>query len=416
MSSEPVIELRDLSKTYSLETSPLRRLWGQLSGRTDLGPQHHALQNINLNVRRGEVVGIVGRNGAGKSTLLQVVCGVLQPSRGQRVVRGRIAALLELGAGFNPELTGRENVRMNGPLLGLSADAIEAAMEEIVGFAGIGEHIDQPVRTYSSGMFMRLAFSMATTVDPDILIIDEALSVGDGSFARKSFDRIMSLKERGATILFCSHSMYQVESICSRAVWLDEGRVRMMGDAAPVVSAYGDYIGSDTRAATTGDATREVAPMDGSDAPSASGPEQASFRPGQGRLLAIHASSDGQVGRRLTLHCAANDLTLEVEYQVDPVLPAPSVMMSIESRSGLMIASAATHNDGITVVRDELGRGRVYLTIPRLPLLKGEYYINVYLACERGLHYYDHILYAVELRMTQDGLEQGVVTLSHRWS
>ena len=158
-----VIDLRAVSKSYSLESRPGRRLWNQLSGRTDTGRQHHALSKVTLQVRRGEVVGIVGRNGAGKSTLLQIVCGVLQPSVGERRVSGRIAALLELGAGFNPELTGRENVRLNGPLLGMSNQQVEQRMAGIIEFAGVGEYIDQPVRSYSSGMFMRLAFSMATS-------------------------------------------------------------------------------------------------------------------------------------------------------------------------------------------------------------------------------------------------------------
>jgi len=419
MSNEPVIELRDVCKSYSLETRPLRRLWGQLSGRTDRGPQHHALQNINLNVRRGEVVGIVGRNGAGKSTLLQVVCGVLQPSSGQRVVRGRIAALLELGAGFNPELTGRENVRMNGPLLGLSAAAIEAEMGDIVDFAGIGEHIDQPVRTYSSGMFMRLAFSMATTVDPDILIIDEALSVGDGSFARKSFERIMALKDRGATILFCSHSTYHVESICSRALWLEQGRVRMLGDAGPVVKAYSDVLEGETNSQAQPPRSEGPVgqpPMQGADLPTAPPAGHADFRAGQGRLLAVNARAAGQSGKRLKVHSLAHDVALEVDFQVDPALPAPSVMMSIVSRSGVLVASAGTHNDGVVVRRDEQGRGHACLTMTRFPLLKGEYFINVFLACERGLHYYDHVLYAIELELTQDGLEQGILTLDHHWS
>ncbi len=186
-----VIDLQRVSKSYSLEPRPWHRLWNQLSGQPGRGRQHHALHGVDLRIRRGEVVGIVGRNGAGKSTLLQVVCGVLQPSSGERIVRGRVAALLELGAGFNPELTGRENVRLNGPLLGLSTSQVEQRLPGIIDFAGIGEYIDQPVRSYSSGMFMRLAFSMATSVDPDILVIDEALSVGDGAFSRKSFERII---------------------------------------------------------------------------------------------------------------------------------------------------------------------------------------------------------------------------------
>ena len=184
------------------------------------------LNSLLSSTGKSRRLGISGVPGAGKSTLLQVVCGVLQPSLGQRLVRGRIAALLELGAGFNPELTGRENVRLNGPLLGLSSAEVERRMDAIVDFAGIEEYIDQPVRSYSSGMFMRLAFSMATSMDPEILVVDEALSVGDGAFARKSYERIMALKDKGTTILFCSHSMFQVESLCTRALWIEAESAR----------------------------------------------------------------------------------------------------------------------------------------------------------------------------------------------
>ena len=236
--SQPAIALRGVSKSYSLESRPWHRIWQQLSGRTTHTHQHHALRDVDLQVQRGEVVGIIGRNGAGKSTLLQVVCGVLQPSGGERRVQGRIAALLELGAGFNQELTGRENVRLNGPLLGLSGAQLEQRLPGIIEFADIGEFIDQPVRSYSSGMFVRLAFAMATSVDPEILVIDEALSVGDDAFARKSFERIMALKERGVTILFCSHALFQVESLCQRALWLHEGRVAFDGPAAQAVVEY----------------------------------------------------------------------------------------------------------------------------------------------------------------------------------
>lgn len=410
------IEVVDVSKAYSLEPRPWRRLLQQLGlGGADL-TVHHALHRINLTVRRGEVIGVLGSNGAGKSTLLQLICGVLQPSSGHCSVRGRVAALLELGAGFSPELSGRENVRLNGPLLGLTAAQIENRLPEIIAFAGIGDFIDQPVRTYSSGMFVRLAFAMSTSIDPDILVIDEALSVGDGAFARKSFERIMALKDSGATILFCSHSTYHVESICSRAIWLDQGQLRMLGDTAPVVAAYNDFIGAEAHGfdAPAAIGPAETAPMLGSDVLAAK--DQPAFRPGQGRLLALHARSGEQAGRRLRLHSLADDLALDIDFQVDPALPAPSVIMSLFSRSGMLVASAGCHNDGVMLQRDATGVGRACLTIPRLPLLKGEYFINIFLACERGLHYYDSALYAVELELTQDGLEQGVVTLAHQWS
>lgn len=405
------IALQGVGKSYTLEQRPWHRLWQQLLGRPGSGPQHHALQGVDLELRRGDSLGIVGRNGAGKSTLLQLVCGVLDPSQGTRRVEGRIAALLELGAGFNPELTGRENVRLNGPLLGLSSAEMERRLPEIIEFAGIGEFVDQPVRSYSSGMFVRLAFAMATSVEPDILVIDEALSVGDGVFARRSFDRIMALRERGATVLFCSHSTYQIESLCQRVLWLDQGRVRMLGPAAEVVAAYNDYIGSETHGGEGNPLRSEGgAPMQGADDRAAP-----PFRPGEGRILSLQARAADQVGRQLRLHCGAQDLMLDVAFQVDPALPAPSVLMALSTRAGTMVASAGTHNDGVVLPRDARGNGRVTLTLPRLPLLKGDYVVDIYLACERGLHYYAAVLAAFELQVTQDGLEQGLVTLGHRW-
>jgi len=230
MSSELAIEAVGLGKCYALydrQSDRLRQLlWGS---RRRYFREHWALRDVDLAVPAGEVVGIVGRNGAGKSTLLQMVCGTLAPSAGRLRVNGRVAALLELGAGFSPEFTGRENVYMNAAILGLNRAQVEQRLDDILAFADIGAFVDQPVKTYSSGMFMRLAFSVATSVSPDVLVIDEALSVGDGAFARKSFDRIMQLKEQGKTILFCSHSMYQIEALCSRALWIDHGSVRLLG-------------------------------------------------------------------------------------------------------------------------------------------------------------------------------------------
>ena len=205
-------------------------------------PEFWSLRAVSLELKRGEVLGVVGVNGAGKSSLLQLICGVLQPSEGAVHVQGRIAALLELGAGFNPDFTGRENIELNATLLGLSPAEIRQKTPAIIEFSGIGDFIDQAVKTYSSGMYVRLAFAIATSVEPDILVIDEALSVGDGAFARKSFDRIMDLKDQGVTILFCSHNIYQVEALCERAIWLDRGQVKASGPAGDVCLQYNQFL------------------------------------------------------------------------------------------------------------------------------------------------------------------------------
>lgn len=224
MSSSFAIRAQHLGKAFQLYERPIDRLKQMLMrGRRRYYKEFAALHDVSFELRKGEVLGLVGRNGAGKSTLLQLICGTLNPSAGQVAVQGRVAALLELGAGFNPDFTGQENIYLNASILGLSKAEIDARYDDIVEFSGIADFIHQPVKTYSSGMYVRLAFSIATSVDPDILVIDEALSVGDGAFARKSFDRIMRLKEKGATILFCSHSVYQIEALCTRALWLDKG-------------------------------------------------------------------------------------------------------------------------------------------------------------------------------------------------
>jgi len=197
-----------------------------------------ALKDVSFTVRKGETVGIVGRNGSGKSTLLQMICGTLSPSHGSISVNGRIAALLELGAGFNPEFTGRENVILNATVLGLTRDEIDRRFDDIAAFADIGGFIDQPVKSYSSGMYVRLAFAVAINVDPDILVVDEALSVGDEAFQRKCFARIDAIRDNGATVLFVSHSAGSIIELCDRAILLDRGEKLIDGAPKHVISRY----------------------------------------------------------------------------------------------------------------------------------------------------------------------------------
>jgi lipopolysaccharide transport system ATP-binding protein len=394
MQDDKVIELQAVSKHYSLETRPWQRLWNQLTGQHGRGRQHHALQHINLSVRRGEVVGVIGRNGAGKSTLLQLICGVLQPSTGQRQVRGRIAALLELGAGFNPELTGRENVRLNGPLLGVSTAELERAMPAIIEFAGIGDFIDQPVRSYSTGMFMRLAFSMATSVEPDILIVDEALSVGDGAFAHKSFERIMALKERGATILFCSHSMFQVEALCTRALWIEAGAIRFDGPAHRATVEYTEWL-----------SRQDVGQGDG-------GIQAARFDSQQAAITSVALVLPGP---EQPLRSGEHDLVIDVGLRADPAGPLPTLGIVLHGADGRAISSAGNWLDGVALQRSGDGQLRARLTLTRLPLLKGRYTVSAYVLCERSINLWAAAEHVASFEVVQDHLEQGVVSLPHHW-
>jgi len=228
----PLLHTASLLMPYGKLRSSLRRkargLWRDFS----------ALDGLNLAVPKGQCLGIVGRNGSGKSTLLQLICGILQPTRGNVVVKGRVAALLELGSGFNPEFTGRENVFLNASILGLSQDEVRARFEEIAAFADIGDFVEQPVKTYSSGMMLRLAFAVQVLVDPDVLIVDEALSVGDEPFQRKCFARMEKLREAGVTVLFVSHDMTPILNLCDRAVLLHKGRMMLDADPKTVAAVY----------------------------------------------------------------------------------------------------------------------------------------------------------------------------------
>lgn len=239
MSSDAAIILSELSKTYRLFRKPSDRfLQGLVGKRKQYYRELQALRDISLTISRGETVGIIGKNGSGKSTLLQLICGTVQPTSGHCQVNGRISALLELGAGFNPEFTGKENVLLNATILGMPRQEIEEKYPAIEAFAGIGEMIHQPVKTYSSGMYVRLAFAVAIASDPDILIVDEALAVGDEAFQRKCYARIRAIQERGGTILFVSHSANSIIELCNRAILLDSGEMLLDGKPKEVIAHY----------------------------------------------------------------------------------------------------------------------------------------------------------------------------------
>lgn len=261
MSSDIAIRVSNLSKCYEIYDKPRDRLKQAIVPKLQraVSPierlftphpspfipyyrEFWALRDVSFEVRKGETVGIIGRNGSGKSTLLQLICGTLTPTDGSVQTNGRIAALLELGSGFNPEFTGRENVFMNGALLGLSKEEIRSRFDDIVAFADIGEFIDQPVKTYSSGMAVRLAFAVQSQLDPDILVVDEALAVGDAKFQAKCFDRLRQLKENGTSILLVTHSGEQVVTHCSHALLLDRGNLLMCGEPRQVVNRYLDLL------------------------------------------------------------------------------------------------------------------------------------------------------------------------------
>jgi len=430
-SEDTVIRLQGVGKIYKRFAKPSDRFWQAVWPRALRqapadGNEFVALAPLSLEVKRGQALGLIGRNGAGKSTLLQMVCGTLNPSMGSVVVDGKIGALLELGAGFNPEFTGRENVALAAAVMGFSGAETDALYESIVDFSGVREFIDQPVKTYSSGMYVRLAFAIATSANPDILVIDEALSVGDGAFAKKSFERIMQLKEQGTTVLFCSHSMYQVESFCDRAVWLDHGRVQMEGPASDVVAAYNDslraegatartdssIIGSSASGAasaltnTSAELEHDQAAIENLAAPTSSGLT---------RISSIEVNVDGQTGTDLQAISLQSNVAITVKFESDPAQPCPTFATGFALPDGQIFTSAYTLFDGVSIKRDSFGNGQATVVFEKLPLMKGRFFVGAYLFDERALHVYDVVLQAATLNVTQAGVHQGFVQLPHRW-
>ncbi len=398
-----VISLAAAEKCYRSYARDIDRLLEILTGK----PRHHsfhALQPLTLQVRRGEVIGVIGKNGAGKSTLLKLLAGTLQPSGGSLSIHGRVSAILELGASFHPEMSGHDNIFLTCAIQGLSRQETLAAYDAIVAFAGIDDFIQRPVKTYSSGMAMRLAFAIATNVDPDILIIDEALSVGDGVFARRSFDRIMEFRQQGKTIFFCSHSLYQVEALCDRVLWLDQGRLRSEGEPAKVITEYADYMQQQSAISEPVAAAPLPTPV-----------AQIAAAGAVPRVLDVNVAVDGHAGRAHVVHSGRSRIDVTVRFRAVAGMPVPSVGLIILGGDGRNVASMGTVNDGVALRVDDHLVGSVSVTMPDFPLLKGCYVLEVYLLCEQGLHIYERVRQVAEFNVEQRGLELGVVSLPHQW-
>jgi lipopolysaccharide transport system ATP-binding protein len=410
---EMAIRVEGVGKTYRMYRQPSDRLWQYLlHRRTPWFQDFVALESVSLELRRGEVLGIVGVNGAGKSTLLQLVTGTIKPTQGSVQTHGRVAAILELGSGFNPEFSGRENIYLNAATLGLSKSEIESRMDSIIEFAGIGLHIDQPVKTYSSGMVVRLAFSIATSVDADILIIDEALSVGDGAFRRRSFDRIMQIKESGTTILFCSHVVFHVEAFCDRALWLHRGKVQKLGKVSEVLRPYEEFIDAyenDVNALPFGH--NSAVPISASTASTESAAPQS-----DARILSVQVWLDGHLGTELHGQSKSSRLEVEVEFASDPNIAAPTAALVLSSESGKILGSTISRTQGLAFQRTASGEGVARITLDRIPLNKGRYRVGVYLFCENGLHGYAMADPVAHIQLVHQGVEQGALLLEGTWA
>jgi ABC-type polysaccharide/polyol phosphate transport system ATPase subunit len=372
-------------------------------GRLFAGEELWALRDVTLDLAAGRMVGIVGSNGSGKSTLLKLVAGILKPTTGRLQVAGRVSALIELGAGFHPDFTGRENVYVNGVLLGLSRAEIRERFDDIVAFAGLSAFIDNPVKTYSSGMYMRLAFAIAVTVEPDILLIDEVLAVGDEAFQHKCIGKIQEFKARGKTIVLVTHDLGSIERLCDDAVWLHEGRLRAQGGTRQIIDRYLNHVASE-EARALGIDHREA------EAQVAAGTAQ---RWGSREVELTRVWLADRTGQERYLYETGEPCTVHLSFRAHRPVEDPVFGIGLFRRDGVCCYGTNTAIDGLSLGKLD-GDGEVSMEIERLDLVEGEYLLDAAVHGRDG-HPYDYHsrLYAFAVRSRLK--EAGVARLAHGW-
>jgi lipopolysaccharide transport system ATP-binding protein len=373
--SNPIIQVVDLGKAYRLGQedlqhamlrdallnvikAPIRR-WKEMREPLNAEDQFWALRNVSFDVHQGEVVGIIGRNGAGKSTLLKILSRITEPTEGRVTLRGRVASLLEVGTGFHPELTGRENVYLNGAILGMTRLEIERKFDEIVAFAEIEKFLDTQVKRYSSGMYVRLAFAVAAHLEPEILIVDEVLAVGDAEFQKKCLGKMGEVTKKGRTILFVSHNMAAVRLLCGSCVLLDKGRKLDMGPSHEIIDRYMTGEGSNDRS------------------------EVHFSRPGRAPIWIVQASilSDGRRSSSLPLGA---DFSLQINFEAEPATLYPRFGFVISASDGTRVLGANNRYQPSTALATRVQHGSILCRLGRVPLTPGTYSISLWLGDQSG--------------------------------
>ena len=425
------IEAHELRKVYRRYGRPrgFGTLKSAILGRTRPGTADvphddtfEALKRVSFHVAAGRTVGVIGRNGSGKSTLLKLVAGIGKPTSGRLTVTGRVSALIELGAGFHPEISGRENVYINGMMLGLSKRQMHERFDEIVAFADIEKFIDAPVKTYSSGMYMRLGFSVAISVDPDVLLVDEVLAVGDEAFAHRCFDKLADLRRRGRTVVLVTHALDLVTRFCDEAMWIDEGALRLQGDPKRVVDAYlldvareeNSALASRDTAAQTPSHGASEAPDPGADSPAPADLSKADAgRWGTREAEIIGVEFIGPAG---PAHVFASGVSILIRMQVHARRPIDDFVfgIGIYSADGTRCYATNTDVEG-GQPREFVGDGVVSFVIDRLDLADGTYKVDVAVHSRNGAPYdYHRLLHT--MRVTTSTRDVGIYRPPHHWT
>lgn len=407
-----VVKVNHITKIYKMYDNPKDRFKESLGiGKNkEYHRDFYALNDISFEVGKGEIVGIVGRNGSGKSTILKILTGVLNPTYGNIETEGKVAALLELGAGFNMEYTGMKNIYLNATMMRVSHEEIEKKIPEILAFADIGDYIEQPVKTYSSGMFVRLAFAVAINVNPDILIVDEALAVGDARFQLKCMDKFMEFIKAGKTILFVTHDVNSVKRFCNRAIWLNEGSLIMDGNTDEVTDRYLDFLKSELSidqymkqcmedVGKFNDAKMQEIDVQGID------------------IVEIHELHIyNSAGREIDEIQHGERVSLKVSYLVgDETIGKPVLGVAIRRIDNEYICGLNTKLDNVKIPWKR-GYNEMYLTYDCVNLIGGEYYFDVGIFDQTGIVNLQYKTKIKSFFVKMDYIAEGVVVLGHKWS
>lgn len=410
---ESAIAIRDVTKKFRLHNDRKTNLKELFSAR-DRHSRHEdfwALKGVTLDIPRGKTFGLVGHNGSGKSTLLKLVAGIHRPTSGTITAAGRVSAMLELGAGFHPEMSGRDNIYLNGSILGMTRKQIDAAMDNIIEFSGLREFIDSPVKVYSSGMYVRLGFAIAVNLRPEILIIDEVIAVGDEAFQRRCFDHLYELRRKGVTIVLVTHSLALVADLCDEAAWLDGGTLRKVGPARDIVDAYLATVNEREAAAGTEAAAGvpEIEP--------AAEEEFAGKTPRRGsgeiRITGLQYLDENGTDKKFL--STGQRCTVRINYQAREALPAVTFGLAFVHDSGVQAAGPNSGYGPETFVVPA-GSGSIDYTLDSLPLQPGEFLISV-AAVDKG-HMYDYLDRAFVLKIRAEDVitEPGLLRMPGRWT
>lgn len=396
-----IIQIDQLVKSYKLYEKPLDRLKESiLPIKKKYHTEFNALDGVSIKVKKGDAIGILGKNGSGKSTLLKIITGVLSPTSGVVQIKGKVSAILELGAGFNPEYSGRENILLNGLMMGFSREEMDGKIEGIIEFADIGNFIEQPVKIYSSGMFARLAFAVAISVEPDILIVDEALAVGDTRFQTKCIDKMKELKNSGTTILFVSHATEQIKRFCNKAVWLKDGKVEAEGESSEIVDIYEDYMKYGYEV--------NINQLDNED--------QVSSLP-EDFVVPVNTDIVSSIikveinGRKFKTF---DELVVEVQYEVYEFIPDLLIGVAIYTPDREYIFGPNTHLENVNIP-NSIGRHKIKYIINELPLLSGSYCVDVGLFNNEGIVCLDYKESITDFIVTNKYISEGLIYMKHRW-